>query len=140
MYEFAEYSNLLGEISLELTETINKCLKAGIYRWRILCDPGIGFSKKGRTNFQLLEGLNKLQSLLPRGMFFVLGMSRKRFLRKINPSKGFDYDEAWDDSLQLPTEELDFRSIALIENHQLFRSVCCLRVHDPVVYSRWLTS
>eukprot|EP01055_Gregarina_sp_Pseudo9_P005232 Gregarina_sp_Pseudo_9__5231@NODE_587_length_2544_cov_13_417565_g554_i0_p1_GENE_NODE_587_length_2544_cov_13_417565_g554_i0NODE_587_length_2544_cov_13_417565_g554_i0_p1_ORF_typecomplete_len549_score85_70Pterin_bind/PF00809_22/1_9e57HPPK/PF01288_20/7_2e31_NODE_587_length_2544_cov_13_417565_g554_i08852531 len=138
MTNLTDYGDRVVEtVAKELSQKLEECLAAGVYRWRLLADPGIGFAKTAEQNLELIKSLNYLQTLLPRGIYFMLGLSRKRFLRQIDPGKDYELDK--DSVLEGCTAEvwetLDSRSVALMTKHDIFKSSCCLRIHDPRLYS-----
>ena len=77
MQRHAKYKNLMAEIIRELRVCIENCLEIGIKKDRIIIDPGIGFAKTAEQNLEIINHLNKLQSLkLP----ILIGTSRKSFI------------------------------------------------------------
>src|SRR5258708_13494677 len=58
-------------------------MAAGLAREKIWLDPGFGFGKTLALNLALLRGLDRLVAL---GFPVLLGASRKRFIRAIDPS------------------------------------------------------
>lgn len=85
MNELTTYpTGLINEIGSELLARVREAEKAGIRRWRIMLDPGIGFAKTGEQNLELLrrfEDLRVFEGL--RGLPWVVGVSRKGFIGKI---------------------------------------------------------
>eukprot|EP00124_Ichthyophonus_hoferi_P000634 Ihof_evm5s25 gene=Ihof_evmTU5s25 len=86
MKSLSNYINddVIPEMTAELTQLVNKALDAGIYRWNIVIDPGIGFAKNGDHNIQILSNLSTLfdhSSLQDYPL--LVGPSRKRFLGTI---------------------------------------------------------
>lgn len=71
------YDDLLGEVTSELEQAIDRALAAGVDRHQLLVDPGIGFGKKIRHNVELIGSLDRLGRL---GRPLVLGASRKSFI------------------------------------------------------------
>jgi 2-amino-4-hydroxy-6-hydroxymethyldihydropteridine diphosphokinase/dihydropteroate synthase len=72
---------IVGE---ELTARIAEAERAGIRRWRIILDPGIGFAKTGDQNLEILRRFNELREFPGiQGMPWVVGVSRKGFIGKI---------------------------------------------------------
>ena len=68
----------------ELVNCVESAVKAGIPRWRIVLDPGIGFAKTMSQNLELLrrfEDLREYPGL--RGFPWLVGASRKGFIGKI---------------------------------------------------------
>ena len=77
------YADVVGEVVAFLEARAEAAMAAGVKREAIWVDPGIGFGKTLRHNLDLLAHLDRLKSL---GLRTVLGVSRKRFLRAIDPS------------------------------------------------------
>lgn len=68
----------------ELLERVRDAEKAGIRRWRIMLDPGIGFAKKQAQNLELLRRFSEVRDFEGlRGFPWVVGPSRKGFIGKI---------------------------------------------------------
>eukprot|EP00621_Florenciella_sp_RCC1693_P011506 CAMPEP_0182526382 /NCGR_PEP_ID=MMETSP1323-20130603/3147_1 /TAXON_ID=236787 /ORGANISM="Florenciella parvula, Strain RCC1693" /LENGTH=157 /DNA_ID=CAMNT_0024735231 /DNA_START=6 /DNA_END=479 /DNA_ORIENTATION=- len=68
-------------VAEELAERIQRVVRAGLPRWMIIGDPGIGFAKDKVGNLQLLKpaALQKLSWRLKNTPLLV-GASRKRFI------------------------------------------------------------
>ncbi len=73
---------LLTTVKNELWASVVSAMEAGIRRWRIILDPGIGFSKTPEQNLELLRGLPVLRLGFP-GVPWLIGSSRKSFIGKI---------------------------------------------------------
>ncbi|MFP5234098.1 MAG: dihydropteroate synthase [Acidobacteriota bacterium] len=63
-----------------LCERLAQAEAAGIRSQRMVIDPGLGFGKRGRENFDLLAGLGRLHAL---GRPLLVGLSRKSFLGEV---------------------------------------------------------
>jgi 2-amino-4-hydroxy-6-hydroxymethyldihydropteridine diphosphokinase/dihydropteroate synthase len=92
------YNNVCEEVGNELNAQIGRAEALGIPAWRIITDPGIGFSKTGEQNLELLKHLpivrRMLSGTVSRGPMLV-GPSRKGFLGNITGRpKGEDRDAA----------------------------------------------
>jgi len=73
-------------IHLELYHRISDAMKAGVRKWRIILDPGVGFAKTQEQNLALLDLGRRSRTNLPRrtrGMPWLVGSSRKGFIGKI---------------------------------------------------------
>lgn len=71
-------------VATELIERIAVAEKAGIRRWRIMLDPGIGFAKTESQNLELLRRFDELRDFEGlRGFPWVVGTSRKGFIGRI---------------------------------------------------------
>ena len=86
MMEFTDYSStgIIDGIGSELLERVREAEKAGIRRWRIILDPGIGFAKTQAQNLELLRRFDELRNFNGlQGFPWVIGASRKGFIGKI---------------------------------------------------------
>jgi len=111
MLRLNRYRELLSEIKKEMRLALQQAKKAGISRNSIVVDPGIGFAKRGKQNFELLRNIEQFQDL---GYPICLGISRKSFIGEtVNESP----------------EKRDYGTTAL---HSLLveRGVNILRVHS----------
>jgi dihydropteroate synthase len=69
--------DVFRDVITGLRAAVRRARKAGIAKSQIILDPGIGFGKNYRQNFQLLAHLQKLSAL---GFPLLVGTSRKAFL------------------------------------------------------------
>ena len=86
MNKLTNYSplGLIPTIAKELLERVAEAEAAGIRRWRIILDPGIGFAKNAEQNLEILGHLDALRDWPGlRGFPWLLGSSRKNFIGKI---------------------------------------------------------
>ncbi|KAL5828615.1 hypothetical protein ACOSQ3_018083 [Xanthoceras sorbifolium] len=87
--ENIQYDDVCGQVASELYSRVRDAEIAGIPAWRIIIDPGIGFSKKTEHNLDILLGLSTIRKDLARKSFaashfpILVGPSRKRFLGEI---------------------------------------------------------
>jgi dihydropteroate synthase len=79
MYAEARYDDLIGEVTRELTGSLERATRAGVPLDRIILDPGVGFAKRAEHSYGVLARLPELAARLDRP--FLLGVSRKSFLR-----------------------------------------------------------
>ncbi|KAJ1289221.1 hypothetical protein BS78_02G147800 [Paspalum vaginatum] len=92
-----QYDDVCKEVASELYTQVREAELSGIRLWRIVLDPGIGFSKKSRHNLEVIMGLESIRremgkmSIGASHVPILLGLSRKRFLGEIcnraNPVK-----------------------------------------------------
>jgi dihydropteroate synthase len=75
------YDDVVGEVCAFLEARAQAALAAGVRR--IWLDPGIGFGKRLEHSLELLRHLDRVVAL---GFPVLLGVSRKSFLRAIDPS------------------------------------------------------
>lgn len=75
---------LIPTIARELLERVTAAEAAGIRRWRIILDPGLGFAKIGEQNLHLLRHFEELRSWPGlEGLPWLVGSSRKSFIGKV---------------------------------------------------------
>ncbi|KAI4723699.1 folic acid synthesis protein [Aureobasidium sp. EXF-10727] len=83
--ENCSYPNgLIPTVARELMDRVKAAEEAGIRRWRIVLDPGIGFAKTTEQNLEILRRMSELRKwpgLI--GIPWLLGSSRKGFIGKI---------------------------------------------------------
>lgn len=65
--------------------SIRRALACGVRRAQLILDPGLGFGKTRRQNFELLAGLRRLARL---GLPVLVGASRKSFVQAIVAGEG----------------------------------------------------
>lgn len=81
-------SGVVKDVAAELLDRVSTAEKAGIRRWRIILDPGIGFAKNESQNLTLLRDFRKLRDQQGlQGFPWVIGASRKGFVGRITGVK-----------------------------------------------------
>ena len=88
-HEAPHYDDVVAEVRAELEERVDALVVAGVAREQIILDPGLGFSKDARHNWELLAGLEEIVGL---GHPVLLGASRKRFLGRLPARPGAPVD------------------------------------------------
>lgn len=95
------YDDVCRQVASELYACVKDAELSGIPLWRIIIDPGIGFSKKTEQNLELLMGLQSIRKQLGEKNLaashapILVGPSRKRFLGEIcNRSNPVERDPA----------------------------------------------
>src|SRR3982751_2591609 len=78
MNSLAEYSDVLSEVSSELSQAMARARAAGVSDEALILDPGLGFAKKALHSIAVLAQLDTLAEL---GRPILSGPSRKSFLR-----------------------------------------------------------
>ncbi|CBI27308.3 unnamed protein product, partial [Vitis vinifera] len=87
--ENLQYDNVCEQVASELYLRVRDAELSGIPAWRIIIDPGIGFSKNTEHNLDILMGLPNIRmelagkSLALSHAPMLIGPSRKRFLGDI---------------------------------------------------------
>ncbi len=70
-----------------LAASIRRAVAAGVKRSQLILDPGLGFGKPRRQNYEIIAGLRKLERFrLP----ILVGASRKSFVKAIVRGEGLD--------------------------------------------------
>lgn len=75
-------------VGQELEGRVNEAIAAGLHRWQIILDPGIGFAKNQSHNLAIIRHFSKLKARESfAGLAWLLGTSRKKFIGKITGQK-----------------------------------------------------
>lgn len=86
MTSLASYPNgVVPEVSTELIARIAAAEAAGIRRWQIILDPGLGFAKNQPEDLTILRDLETFRTGVEGLEYFpwLMGPSRKRFIGKL---------------------------------------------------------
>lgn len=81
-----ENDDVVDDVSHVLHVLVERAIAAGVHRWNIIIDPGVGFAKTEEQDFELLRHLGDMsqgQDSLLRGLPSLVGISRKKFIGKI---------------------------------------------------------
>ena len=114
-----EYEDIAKDVSRDLQLQVDKAIAAGVRKEQIVVDPGLGFAKDLKQNWELVARLDELETL---GLPVLVGASRKRFIAgAISPE---DPAEASNDRRDLATAVLT----ALLIQRKLWG----VRVHNVV--------
>jgi dihydropteroate synthase len=100
------YGDAAREVADWLGARVESARRAGVEAERVALDPGIGFGKTPRHNFELLARLEELEAL---GRPVVVGVSRKSFLGKqggAGEAAAGVTDPAADAAAQAPSPDL----------------------------------
>jgi dihydropteroate synthase len=68
-----------------LARSIRRALAAGLRRSQLILDPGLGFGKSRRQNYEILAHLDRLQRF---GLPILVGTSRKSFVQAVVAGEG----------------------------------------------------
>lgn len=71
------YQDVAAEVATELQQRVDAAIAAGISKDKIVIDPGLGFAKDMKQNWQLVSRLDEIEKL---GLPILVGASRKRFI------------------------------------------------------------
>ena len=85
MMRMTSYPNgIIEGVAQELLARVAAAEAAGVRRWRMILDPGIGFAKSQTHNLELLRRFGELRAYEGlKGIPWVVGASRKGFIGKI---------------------------------------------------------
>ena len=83
MQQAPRYGDVVAEVETFLLDRAEAAMTAGVARERIWLDPGIGFGKTLTHNLLLLAALPRM---VAHGFPVLLGVSRKSFLKGLDPS------------------------------------------------------
>ena len=111
------YNEIGADVAAELSARVDAALAAGVAREQIVIDPGLGFAKDMKQNWQLVARLDQLEKL---GYPILVGASRKRFI-----AGAIEFDE----SVTVSTERRDVAT-AVLTALLLQRKLWGIRVHN----------
>ena len=77
MDQMNQYQDVAVDVARELAEQVEKAVAVGVSRDKIVIDPGLGFAKDMKQNWELVARLDELEKL---GLPILVGASRKRFI------------------------------------------------------------
>ncbi|MDI9244383.1 dihydropteroate synthase [Marinobacter sp. CHS3-4] len=121
MQDNPSYRNVCQDVSAFLAERLRVLEAAGVEGDRIILDPGFGFGKTVRHNFQLLGALEQLQQL---GHPLLVGMSRKSMLGHVT---GKEVSERLSASLAAATIAA-MKGVSIIRAHDVRETVDAVKV------------
>ncbi len=80
MNKLALYKDVFNDVFIELMDSVDNALAAGLSNKQIIIDPGLGFAKNDEHNLSILSKLEKFTST---SYPVLVGPSRKRFIGNI---------------------------------------------------------
>lgn len=116
MNTLTDYSDVVADVTSEISKQVDLAVAAGIARERIAVDPGIGFAKTVDQNWPILKHLDVLEGL---GLPILMGASRKKFLGELLAKDGVVRD----------SDERESATTA-ISTLMAARGLWAVRVHD----------
>ncbi|BFZ62911.1 trifunctional dihydropteroate synthetase [Saitoella coloradoensis] len=85
--------DLVDVVGQELEARVREAEEAGVKRWNIILDPGLGFAKTASQNLELIRRFYELHSRPAFvGMPWLIGPSRKKFVGRVTGEEG---DRKW---------------------------------------------
>jgi len=116
MNTLTDYTDVVVDVTAEISQQVDLAVAAGIARERIAIDPGIGFAKTVEQNWPILKHLDVLEGL---GLPILMGASRKKFLGELLAKDGVARD----------SNERESATTA-ISTLMAARGLWAVRVHD----------
>jgi len=116
MNTLTDYSDVVADVTAEISKQVDVAVAAGIARDRIAIDPGIGFAKTVDQNWPILKHLDVLEGL---GLPILMGASRKKFLGELLAKEGVARDSDGRES-----------ATTAISTLMAARGLWAVRVHD----------
>ena len=126
MQSKAKYKDLIGEITDELSISLEKCLDSGIKSDKIIIDPGIGFAKTGQQSFLILRELRKFARLKQP---VLIGTSRKSFIGQVTQTDA--PDRQWGTAATVAASIMNGAHIIRVHDVKAMKQVA--RVTDAVL-------
>jgi dihydropteroate synthase len=128
-----QYDDLIGEVKSFLEDAVEKAVKNGIDRRKIIIDPGIGFGKTINHNLSLIKNLKELAYLdLP----VLIGPSRKAFIRRILKDEAGKEPKPHDPSVAGGTQAAVAASVMagahIVRVHDVAGTVSTVKVIDAI--------
>lgn len=117
MQDLTHYDDVVTDVARELREQVDAALDAGVRPDHVVVDPGLGFSKTGEQNWQVLAALEAFTGL---GHPLLVAASRKRFLGELLA----------DADGHRPVADREDATAALTTLAAM-AGAWCVRVHDP---------
>lgn len=121
MQDAPAYDDVVTEVRAFLADRLAALLLAGVARERIVLDPGFGFGKTVRQNYELLAGLPQVLEL---GVPVLVGVSRKSMIGAVT---GKPVDDRLAGSLAAALGAVA-RGAALVRVHDVAQTVDALKV------------
>ncbi len=79
--------DIMADVKAFFARSLDIAARAGIPREHIVLDPGIGFGKTPEQSIAMIARLSELREF---GLPLLMGLSRKRFINSVSPSKPGD--------------------------------------------------
>lgn len=115
------YEDVICEVKTFLEDRIHQCAKGGIDGHRIWLDPGFGFGKSQRHNYQMLQRLQAFHELrCP----LLIGMSRKSMIGHVT---GKNVNERLSGSIAAATIAA-YKGARMIRVHDVAETVDAMRI------------
>ena len=130
MYRDAMYADVARELVAELEAGMQRAMRAGVPRDRIILDPGLGFAKKAEHTYEALARLEAMQAL---DRPILSGPSRKSFLKLAIGERSPDERE-WGTAAAVTASVL--LGAHIVRVHGVRQMVDVVRVADRILTAR----
>ncbi len=128
-----EYDDLFQDIREFLLDAVNRAVGRGIERSKIIVDPGIGFGKTIEHNLLLIKHIDRFIDL---DVPFLIGPSRKAFIRKILKNKAGDEPKPHDPAVETGTQAAVAAAVLagahIVRVHDVANTVSTLKIIDAM--------
>lgn len=124
-----DHVDIIQDIVDELSWSLETALAAGMPRWHLIIDPGIGFGKDLTQNLALINRLGELRSL---GYPLLFGPSRKGFIGKM--LGGLPPEQRLEGTIATCVLAID-RGVDILRVHDVKAVARAARMADAVVRS-----
>jgi dihydropteroate synthase len=127
------YDDLIPDIMTFLSEAMHQAITAGVDPANLILDPGIGFGKTGAHNLQILNHIDRFQSM---GKPILIGPSRKLVIRQLvkkTDEKDIDplsAEVAW--GTQAAVAAAAMQGAHMVRVHDVARTRATLAVVDAI--------
>ena len=123
MQKQTEYGDVVADVMSELGGRLQAIEKSGINLQRVALDPGFGFAKSVKQNYELMSGLHRLKAL---GQPLLVGVSRKSMIYK---PLGITPDEALAATQALHWEALR-QGATILRVHDVKEAVETIKLYE----------
>jgi dihydropteroate synthase len=118
MQSETQYGDVVEEVFGELDEKYRELLAGGVASEQVVLDPGIGFSKTGEQNLELLSGLRRFRSS---GRPVLVGTSRKSFIGTLTEKNPAERD--WGSAASVALAIAQGADLVRVHNVEAMRDV-----------------
>jgi dihydropteroate synthase len=115
--------DLIHALISDLSDLVERALRAGVSQRNIILDPGLGFGKGWLENFEILRRLSELRRL---GLPLLVGPSRKGMIGKV---LGVDVHDRLEGTIALVTIAIA-HGVDMVRVHDVRENVQAARMAD----------
>jgi dihydropteroate synthase len=129
MDDMAKYSDVVTEVLKEIDTQVQKAIKSGVQKNKIVIDPGLGFAKNPEHNWEILKKFEQLHSL---GLPIYVGASRKRFLAEFAYPQGSTDPKDRDLATSAISSYVSLNGAWAVRVHDVAGSVAAVKVTNQL--------